>query len=82
MREGGNRVPKRLLPGAAFTFRDSPRSDPDPDAAPRPSTTPDSWAVAERHRANICSDVAWVVYESHESHDMLIRIFRISPWLE
>ena len=35
---------------------------------PRPSTTPDSWAVAERHRANICSDVAWVVYESHESH--------------
>jgi hypothetical protein len=35
---------------------------------PRHSTTPDSWAVAERHRANICSDVAWVVYESHESH--------------
>jgi hypothetical protein len=35
---------------------------------PRPSTTPDSWAVAERHRANICSEVAWAVYESHESH--------------
>jgi hypothetical protein len=25
VREGGNRVPKRLLPGAAFNFRDSPR---------------------------------------------------------
>ena len=35
---------------------------------PRHSTTPDSWAVAERRRANICTDVAWVVYESHESH--------------
>ena len=31
---------------------------------PRPSTTPDSWAVAERHRANICSDVAWAVTPS------------------
>jgi hypothetical protein len=31
--------------------------------------SPDSWAVAERlHRANICSDVAWALYESHESH--------------
>jgi hypothetical protein len=32
---------------------------------------PDSWAVADRHRDKICSDdvrVAWVVYESHESH--------------
>ena len=25
VRGGGNRVPKRLLPGAAFNFRDSPR---------------------------------------------------------
>jgi hypothetical protein len=31
-------------------------------------TTTDSWAVAERHRDNICSDVAWVVYNSHEYH--------------
>ena len=32
---------------------------------PRHSTTPDSWAVAERHKDNMCSDVAWAVYESH-----------------
>ena len=29
---------------------------------------------AERHRANICTDVAWAVYESHESLLLLVRI--------
>ena len=30
-----------------------------------------AWAVAERHRDKIRSDVAGVVYESHESHQFL-----------